>query len=67
MTPEADRILQKAVKHLERGQVMLGVGLYDDAGKAAYLAAFHARKLSYLSGLARSSRLIEAYKVNSCA
>ncbi|MFL6463058.1 MAG: HEPN domain-containing protein [Bryobacteraceae bacterium] len=42
MTPEADCILQKAEKHLERGYVMLGVGLNDDAGRAAYLAAFHA-------------------------
>lgn len=42
MTPEAERILQRAEKHLERGQVMLGSGLNDDAGRAAYLAAFHA-------------------------
>jgi uncharacterized protein (UPF0332 family) len=42
VTPEADCILQKAEKHLERGYVMLGVGLNDDAGRAAYLAAFHA-------------------------
>ena len=31
-----------AEKHLERGHTMLGVGLDDDAGRAAYLAAFHA-------------------------
>ena len=42
MSPEADRFLQKAEKHLERGHVMLSVGLNDDAGRAAYLAAFHA-------------------------
>ena len=42
MTPEAERILQRAEKHLERGQVMLRSGLNDDAGRAAYLAAFHA-------------------------
>jgi uncharacterized protein (UPF0332 family) len=43
VTPEAERILQKAEKHLERGgQVMLGVALTDDAGRAAYLASFHA-------------------------
>jgi len=42
VTPEAERILQRAEKHLERGQVMLGVGLNDDAGRAAYLASFHA-------------------------
>ena len=42
MTPETDRVLQKAEKHLERGHVMLNVSLNDDAGRAAYLAAFHA-------------------------
>ena len=42
MTPESDRFLQKAEKHLERGHTMLGVGLDEDAGRAAYLAAFHA-------------------------
>jgi len=42
LTLETDHILQKAEKHLERGQVMLGVGLHDDAGRAAYLAVFHA-------------------------
>ncbi len=42
MTPEAERFLRKAGKHLERGHTMLGVGLNDDAGRAAYLAAFHA-------------------------
>ncbi len=42
MTPETDRFLQRAEKHLERGHTMLGVGLNDDAGRAAYLAAFHA-------------------------
>ena len=42
MTPESDRFLQKAEKHLERGHTMLGVGLDEDAGRTAYLAAFHA-------------------------
>jgi len=42
VTPEAERILQRAEKHLERGQVMLRSGLNDDAGRPAYLAAFHA-------------------------
>jgi hypothetical protein len=36
VTPEAERIFQGAEKHLERGQVMLGAGLTDDAGRAAY-------------------------------
>ena len=42
MTPEAARFLQNAEKHLERGHIMLGVHLNDDAARAAYLAAFHA-------------------------
>ena len=42
MRSESDHILQKAEAHLERGRIMLGVGLNDDAGRAAYLAAFHA-------------------------
>lgn len=42
MTPESERFLQKAERHLERGHIMLSVGLDEDAGRAAYLAAFHA-------------------------
>ena len=42
MTPEAGRFLQKAQKHLEHADTMLSVGLNDDAGRAAYLAGFHA-------------------------
>ena len=42
MTPEADRFLRKARKHLTRANIMLGVNLHEDAGRAAYLAGFHA-------------------------
>ena len=42
MTPEADRFLQTAQKHLERARIMLSVGLNEDTGRAAYLAGFHA-------------------------
>ncbi len=42
MTPEAERFLQNADDHLERGEAMLSAGLSDDPGRAAYLAAFHA-------------------------
>lgn len=42
MTPEASRFLRNAENHLERGLVMLGVHLNDDAARATYLAAFHA-------------------------
>ena len=42
MTPQAERFLQNAADHLQRGQTMVAIGLNDDAGRAAYLAAFHA-------------------------
>ena len=42
MTPEGERFLQNADDHLERGQIMIRDGLNYDAGRAAYLAAFHA-------------------------
>ena len=42
MTPEASRFLTKASKLLERATTMLGVGLNEDAGRAAYLMGFHA-------------------------
>ena len=42
MTSETARFLQKAENHLERGHIMLGVGLNEDAARASYLAAFHA-------------------------
>lgn len=42
MTPEASRFLDKARKHLEHAATMLRVDLNEDAGRAAYLAGFHA-------------------------
>jgi len=42
MRPETAIFIENARKMLERGRLMLGVPLYDDAGRAAYLAAFHA-------------------------
>jgi uncharacterized protein (UPF0332 family) len=42
VTPEAERFLGKARKHLGRARVMLSVDLHEDAGRAAYLASFHA-------------------------
>jgi uncharacterized protein (UPF0332 family) len=46
MTPEADRFLAKAHKHLDRARVTLGVDLHEGAGRAAYLASFHAAQAS---------------------
>lgn len=50
MTPESSRFLAKAREHLERAAVMLRVGLPDDAGRAAYLAAFHAAQAFIFEG-----------------
>jgi uncharacterized protein (UPF0332 family) len=42
VTPQAERFLQNADDHSGRGQAMIAADLNDDAGRAAYLAAFHA-------------------------
>lgn len=42
MTPETVLYLEKSRQTLERARVMLGVDLTEDAGRAAYLVAFHA-------------------------
>lgn len=42
MTPEAAGYLAKARKCLANSQASLGFGLNNDAGRGAYLAAFHA-------------------------
>ncbi len=42
MTPEAGLFLKTAETHLQKAQIMLGVGLNADAGRRAYLAGFHA-------------------------
>lgn len=42
MTPEAERSLAKARRTLEHARTMLTVELVEDAGRAAYLAGYHA-------------------------
>jgi uncharacterized protein (UPF0332 family) len=42
MTPEAISHLAKARQELDKATAMLGIALADEAGRAAYLAAFHA-------------------------
>jgi uncharacterized protein (UPF0332 family) len=42
MTPEASRFLDKARRCLADARTSLGFGLSNDAGRGAYLAAFHA-------------------------
>ena len=59
MTPEAERFLQNADDHLERGQTMLWNGLNYDAGRAAYLAAFHAAQAIIFE---RSGKMAKTHK-----
>jgi uncharacterized protein (UPF0332 family) len=40
--PETALFLEKSHELLERADTMMGVGLTDDAGRAAYLAGLHA-------------------------
>lgn len=42
MTPEAARYIEKAEKCVSDASISLDVGLNNDAGRGAYLAAFHA-------------------------
>ena len=53
MTPEADRFLRKARRHLARANIMLGVNLHEDAGRAAYLASFHAAQAFIFEGIGK--------------
>ncbi len=41
MTPEATRFLEKVRTLLDHAEIMLNVNLNDEAGRTAYLAAFH--------------------------
>ena len=59
MTPEAERFLQNADDHLERGQTMLAAGLNYDAGRAAYLAAFHAAQAIIFE---RTGKMVKTHK-----
>ena len=42
MTPEAERYLDKAQQSLAHARAILAIELGEDAGRAAYLGAFHA-------------------------
>jgi uncharacterized protein (UPF0332 family) len=42
MTPEVGEHLDKARECLLRAKIILGAGVGEDAGRDAYLAAFHA-------------------------
>ena len=42
MTPEAGRYLEKARRCLAHARAILGIALGEEAGRSAYLTAFHA-------------------------
>jgi uncharacterized protein (UPF0332 family) len=42
VSPEAGQHLDKARDCLARGRIILAAGIGEDAGRNAYLAAFHA-------------------------
>ena len=44
MTPEAERSLEKANECLSIARAELGINLSSEAGRNAYLAAFHAAR-----------------------
>jgi uncharacterized protein (UPF0332 family) len=59
VTPEAARFLQNADDHLQRGQTMLAAGLNYDAGRATYLAAFHAAQAIIFE---RGGKVVKTHK-----
>jgi uncharacterized protein (UPF0332 family) len=42
VTPDTEAFLWKARQFLDKGQAMRAAGWHDEAGRAAYLAGFHA-------------------------
>ncbi len=63
MTPEAARYLHKAEKCVSDAKISLGVGLNNDAGRGAYLAAFHAAQaliFERTSKVAKTHRRVHA-------
>lgn len=59
MTPEARRYLAKAHQQLARARTMLDVSLHEDAGRAAYLAGFHAAQAMIFETV---GRLLKTHK-----
>jgi uncharacterized protein (UPF0332 family) len=59
LTPEVQRYLEKARQTLANGRIILSVCLGDEAGRSAYLAAFHAAQAFILD---RSGRVAKTHK-----
>ncbi len=56
MSPEAERFLDKAQRCLENARAILAIGLGEDAGRAAYLAGFHAAQALIFARTGKSAR-----------
>jgi uncharacterized protein (UPF0332 family) len=56
VTPEAGEHLAKALECLDRARIILAAGIGEDAGRNAYLAAFHAAHAIILSRLDRTPK-----------
>jgi uncharacterized protein (UPF0332 family) len=59
MRPETAQFLDNARKMLERGRLMLTVPLYEDAGRAAYLACFHSAQALIFE---REQRILKTHR-----
>jgi uncharacterized protein (UPF0332 family) len=59
VTPEIGEHLDKARECLTRAKIILGAGVGEDAGRDAYLAAFHAAQAFIL---ARSGKVVKTHR-----
>jgi uncharacterized protein (UPF0332 family) len=59
LTPEIEEHLDKARECLVRAKIILGAGVGEDAGRDAYLAAFHAAQALIL---ARSGKVVKTHR-----
>jgi uncharacterized protein (UPF0332 family) len=66
VTPEARRFLAKAQVLLEHATTMLGVSLNEDAGRAAYLAGFHAAQAFIFENTQKVFKSHGAFRQSSC-
>jgi uncharacterized protein (UPF0332 family) len=59
VTPEVGEHLDKARECLARARIILGAGVGEDAGRDAYLAAFHVAQALIL---ARSGKVVKTHR-----
>jgi uncharacterized protein (UPF0332 family) len=53
VTPESQKFLEKANKHLQNAIAMRDIHLNEDAGRTAYLAGYHAAQAFILETIGR--------------